>query len=139
MTLAAVMSQVWPLMDSTAWTGAVGLAQAIPVIAYRPFTRPTTCASDKRRIHPAAATGQDGCSAVSARRTFSRQLPVPQGAGAGRSAVLARRGWRRGVAGPLPRLVPAAQGSAGLDLNRIIFQAVMLSSGGIRRGGGSSG
>jgi hypothetical protein len=138
-TLAAVMSRVWPVMDSTVWTGAVGLAQAIPVIACRPFTRPTTCASDQRRIHPAAVTGQGGCSAVSTRRTFPGSwrclgvlVPVAARSWLAAGGCAASRAFIR-------RLVPVAQGSAGLALNRIIFQAVMLSSGGIRRGGGSSG
>ena len=34
MTLVAVMFQIWHMTGSTVWTGAVGLAQAIPLIAF---------------------------------------------------------------------------------------------------------
>jgi hypothetical protein len=138
MTLAAVMPQVWPVMDGTAWAGAAGLAQTMPIIACRPFTRPTTCGSDQRRIHPAAVTGQGGCSAVWARRRFSGHLPVTRVL----VPVAARSCLAGGGAASLaliPRLLPASQGSAGLALNGIIFQAVMLSAGDMRRGGGSGG
>lgn len=33
MTLVAVMFQVWRLRHSTIWTGGVGLAQALPLLA----------------------------------------------------------------------------------------------------------
>jgi hypothetical protein len=128
--------RVWPVMDSTAWTGAVGLAQAIPVIAYRPFTRPTTCASDQRRIHPPPALARAGARLCRLGGDFPgicRCLGV--------LVPVAARSWLAVGGGAaaralIRRLVPAAQGSAGLALNRIIFQAVMLSSGGIRRGEG---
>jgi hypothetical protein len=91
-TVAAVMSQVWRVMDSAAWTGTAGRAQAIPVIARGLFTGPATCDSDQRRIRPAAATGHGGCSTLPMTRVL---VPV-----AARSRL--PRGWWRGVAGLHP-------------------------------------
>jgi len=93
------MSQVWRVMDTFAWTGAAGLAHAIPVIMCGLFT----CHSDQRRIHPAAATGQGGCSALPVTR-----VPVPVAA----RSCLAAGGGAASRAFIL-RLVLAVQGRLG--------------------------
>lgn len=52
MTLVAVMFQVWQMTRSAAWTGAVGLAQAIPVIAVGLFAGSVIDRSDRRPAQP---------------------------------------------------------------------------------------
>jgi hypothetical protein len=93
------MSQVWRVMDTIAWTGAAGLAHAIPVIMCGLFT----CHSDQHRIDLAPGTGQCGCSALPVTRVL---VPV-----AARSCVAAAGGAasRAFILG----LVPAVQGRLG--------------------------
>ncbi len=126
MTLVAVIFQVWQMTDSTAWTGAVGLAQAIPIIAFGLFAGSIIDRSDRRRLYLIATAGQAGCSILLAVQGFSGHLPV-----LGVLLLLAVQSCFVAGSGPasrtfIPRLLPEAQVPAGLALNRIIFQAAML-------------
>nr|WP_027945463.1 MFS transporter [Amycolatopsis taiwanensis] len=49
MTLVAVMYQVWQMTNSTVWTGAVGLAQAIPLLLFGLFAGAMIDRVDVRR------------------------------------------------------------------------------------------
>jgi MFS family permease len=126
MTLVAVMFQVWRMTGSTIWTGAVGLAQAIPVIAFGLFAGSLIDRVDRRRFYLVTTTGQAACSVLLAVQGFVGHLPV--------LAVLllvAVQSCFGAGGGPasrtfIPRLLPKNQLAAGLALNRIAFQAAML-------------
>lgn len=127
MTLVAVMFQVWHMTGSTVWTGAVGLAQAIPLIAFGLAAGWLTDRSDRRRLYLAATTGQAVCSGLLAVQGFSGQLPV-----AGVLLLVAVQACFVAGAGPasrtfIPRLLPPDQVAAGLALNRMSFQAALLA------------
>ena len=127
MTLVAVMFQVWHMTGSTVWTGAVGLAQAVPLIAFGLAAGSLTDRSDRRRLYLAATTGQAACSGLLAVQGFSGRLPV-----AGVLLLVAAQACFIAGAGPasrtfIPRLLPRDQVAAGLALNRIGFQAAALA------------
>lgn len=126
MTLVAVMFQVWQMTGSTVWAGAVGLAQAIPLIGFGLFAGSVIDRVDRRKFYLITTTGQAVCSVLLAVQGFFGHLPV--------IAVLllvAVQSCFVAGGGPasrtfLPRLLPKDQLAAGLALNRIAFQATML-------------
>ncbi len=126
MTLVALMFQVWQLTGSTVWTGAVGLAQAMPLVMLGLFAGSIVDRTDRRRIYLITTTGQAACSVLLAVQALSGRLPVP--------AILTLVAVQAGFGacgGPaartfIPRLLPADQLAAGLALNRITFQASVL-------------
>src|SRR6516225_7928848 len=127
MTLVAVMFQAWHMTGSTVWTGAVGLAQAVPLIAFGLAAGSLTDRSDRHRLYLAATTGQAVCSGLLAVQGFSGRLPV-----AGVLLLVAAQACFIAGAGPasrtfIPRLLPRDQVAAGLALNRIGFQAAALA------------
>jgi MFS family permease len=122
MTLVAVMFQVWRMTGSTIWTGAVGLAQAVPLVVFGLADR-----TDRRRLYLAATTGEAVCSVLLAAQGFSGRLPVT-----GVLLLVAVQSCFVAGAGPasrtfIPRLLPKSQVAAGLALNRISMQAAMLA------------
>ena len=138
MTLVAVMFQVWRTTGRTEWTGAVGLAQAVPLIAFGLFAGSVVDRVDRRRVYLAATAGQAGCSVLLAVQGFAGRLPV-----VGLLLVVAAQSCFVAVAGPasrtfLPRLLAKRELAAGLALNRISFQGAMLlgpAIGGLVLGG----
>jgi MFS family permease len=127
MTVVAVMFQVWHTTGSTVWTGAVGLAQAVPLVAFGLAAGSLTDRSDRRRLYLVAVTGQAVCSCLLAVQGFSGRLPV-----AGVLLLVAAQACFVAVGGPasrtfIPRLLPRDQVAAGLALNRISFQAAALA------------
>lgn len=126
MTLVAVMYQVWQMTHSTVWAGAVGLAQAVPLIVFGLFAGSVIDRVDRRKFYLVATTGQAVCSVLLAVQGFFGHLPV--------IAVLllvAVQSCFVAGGGPasrtfLPRLLPKDQLAAGLALNRIAFQGAML-------------
>jgi predicted MFS family arabinose efflux permease len=127
MTLVAVMFQVWHMTGSTVWTGAVGLAQAVPLIAFGLAAGSLTDRSDRRRLYLAATTGEAVCSGLLAAQGFSGQLPASM-----LLLLVAMQACFIAGAGPasrtfIPRLLPRDQVAAGLALNRISFQAAALT------------
>ncbi len=126
MTLIALMFQVWQLTGSTVWTGAVGLAQAMPLVLLGLFAGSIVDRTDRRRIYLITTIGQAACSVLLAVQALSGHLPVP--------AILALVAAQAGFGacgGPaartfIPRLLPADQLAAGLALDRITFQASVL-------------
>jgi len=127
MTVVAVMFQVWHTTGSTVWTGAVGLAQAVPLVAFGLAAGSLTDRSDRRRLYLVAVTGQAVCSCLLAAQGFSGRLPV-----AGVLLLVAAQACFVAVGGPasrtfIPRLLPRDQVAAGLALNRISFQAAALA------------
>jgi MFS family permease len=126
LTLVAVMYQVWQTTHSTIWTGAVGLAQAVPIIAFGLFAGSIVDSGDRRTFYLITTTGQAGCSALLALQGFLGHLPVT-----GVLLLVAVQSCFVAGGGPasrtfLPRLLPDTQLAAGLALNRIAFQAALL-------------
>lgn len=126
MTLVAVMFQVWQLTGSTMWTGAVGLAQAIPVVAFGLFAGSLVDRGDPRRFLLLTTGGQALCSLLLALQAFLGRFPA-----AGVLALVALQSCCGAGGGPaaravLPRLLPERRLAAGLALRRIAFQGAML-------------
>ena len=126
MTVVAVIFQVWQLTGSTIWTGAVGIAQAVPLVMLGLFAGALVDRVDRRRSYLVALAGQAGCSLLLAAVALAGRPPV--------LAVLAlvfAQGGCIAVSGPaartfVPQLLPPAQVAAGLALNRIAGQTAML-------------
>ncbi|MGW4063409.1 MFS transporter [Amycolatopsis sp. NPDC004747] len=126
MTLVAVMFQVWEQTRSTVWTGAVGLAQALPLIVFGLFAGSLVDRVDRRKVALVATTGQAVCSVFLAVQGFLGDVPVVAVLG-----LVAVQSCFVACGGPaartfIPRLLPPEQLPAGLALNRIAFQGAML-------------
>jgi len=126
MTIVAVMFQVWQRTHSTVWTGAVGLAQAVPLVALGLFAGAYVDRVDRRRFYLITTTGQAACSVLLAVQGLLGHLPV-----IGVLTLVAAQGCFAATGGPaartfIPRLLPPEQVAAGLALDRISFQASML-------------
>jgi MFS family permease len=126
MTGVAVMFQVWQLTHSTIWTGAVGLAQAIPLITLGLFAGSIVDRTDRRKLCLLTTTGQAICSALLAVQGFTGHVPV-----AGILVLLAVQSTFSAAGGPaartfMPSLLGRGQVAAGLALNQISFQASIL-------------
>jgi MFS family permease len=126
LTLVAVLYQVWDATGSPVWTGAVGMAQALPLIVFGLFAGAVVDRRDRRRVYLAAMTGQAVCALLLAAQALFLHLPV-----AGLLGIVAVQACFGAAAGPaartfLPRLLPPDQLAAGLALTRVGFQAAML-------------
>jgi MFS family permease len=126
LTFVAVMFQVWDQTSSAAWTGAVGLAQAVPLIVPGLFAGALADRLERRRIYLVTVCGQLLVASVMASQLVVGRVPV--GVLLGLIAVQAAFG---AAAGPvartvLPQLLARDQLAAGIALNRIGFQAAML-------------
>ncbi|MGX1971736.1 MFS transporter [Streptomyces kronopolitis] len=127
MTLVAVMYQVWQMTHSTAWTGAVGLARAVPLVVLGLFAGSAVDRLDRRTCYLAATWGQTGASLLLAVQGFLGGLPV-----AGVLLLVAVQSCFGAGSGPavraiVPRLLPEGRRAAGLALDRIAFQGAMLT------------
>ncbi|MFC7220299.1 MFS transporter [Streptomyces polyrhachis] len=127
MTLVAVMFQVWRMTESTLWTGAVGLAQAVPVVALGLFAGALVDRVDRRRFYLAMTGGQAVCSFLLALQGFLGNVPV-----GGVLGLVAIQSCFVAGGGPasrtfVPRLLPPQQLAAGLALQRASFQGAMLA------------
>jgi MFS family permease len=126
LTFVAVMFQVWDQTSSPAWTGAVGLAQALPLILLGLFAGALVDRFERRRIYLVTTTGQLLTATVMASQLAIGRVPV------GVLLVLvAVQSALGATAGPvartvLPQLLSRDQLAAGLALNRIGFQGAML-------------
>ncbi|MDO0927615.1 MFS transporter [Streptomyces sp. TG1A-8] len=126
MTMVTVMYQVWDLTGSTAWTGAVGLAQALPLVVFGLFAGAWADRTDRRRLYLAATAGQAACSLLLAVQGFTGHVPV-----AAVLALVAVQSAFGALGAPaagvfVPRLLPRDQVAAGLALNQVTGQAMML-------------
>jgi predicted MFS family arabinose efflux permease len=125
MALVAMLYQVWESTRSTIWTGAAGLAQALPVIVLGLSAGALVDRVDRRRFYLITKIGQAVCAVL---------LTVQAFAGGSAAVVLclvAVQSLFVAGGGPasrtfLSRLLPPEQLGAGLALNRISFQASML-------------
>lgn len=142
MTMVAVLFQVWETTASTVWTGAVGMAHALPLIVFGLFLGSLVDRADRRWLYLTAMTGQAVCSLLLAAQAFLLDLPV-----GGLPALVAVQGGFGAVGAPaartfLPRLLAPEHMAAGLALTRIGFQGSMLAGpalGGIVLAGGGVG
>lgn len=138
MTLVAVMTQVWQMTGSTVWTGAVSLAQAVPLLALGLFAGSLVDRVDRRTFYLLMTAGQAACSLLLAVQGVFGRFPVVAVLG-----VLALQSCFGAGGDPasrtfLPHLLPGPQLAAGLALNRIGFQTAMLAGpalGGLIAGG----
>ncbi|MET9268227.1 MFS transporter [Kribbella sp. NPDC003557] len=126
LTFVAVMFQVWDQTASPAWTGAVGLAQAVPLIVLGLFAGTLVDRFERRRIYLVTTIAQLLTATVMASQLVIGRVPV--GVLLALVAVQASFG---ATAGPvartvLPQLLSRDQLAAGLALNRIGFQGAML-------------
>jgi MFS family permease len=126
MTMVTVMYQVWDMTRSTTWTGAVGLAQALPLVGFGLFAGAWVDRADRRRIFLTATVGQAACSALLAVQGFTGHVPA-----AAVLALVAAQSAFGALGAPaagvfVPRLLPKEQVAAGLALNQITGQAMML-------------
>ncbi|MFI6153022.1 MFS transporter [Kitasatospora sp. NPDC051170] len=127
MTTVAVMVQVWESTRSTVWTGAVGLAGALPIVLLGLFAGSLVDRVDRRRFFLLTTSGQALCSLLLAGQALFGRLPV-----AGVLALVAAQSCFVAGGGPaartfLPRLLPADRLAAGLALQGFSFQVSMLA------------
>ncbi|GAA1952027.1 MFS transporter [Kitasatospora viridis] len=127
MTLVGVMFQVWQATRSTAWTGAVGLAQAVPLVVLGLFAGSLVDRVDRRMCYLVSTAGQALCSVLLAAQGGFGRLPA-----GGVLALVAAQACFGAGSGPaartfLPQLLPKEQLAAGLALQRIGFQGAMLA------------
>ncbi|WP_432889699.1 MFS transporter [Kribbella sp. CA-245084] len=126
LTFVAVMFQVWDQTSSPAWTGAVGLAQALPMIVLGLFAGTLVDRLERRRIYLITTCGQLLTATVMASQLLFGHVPVGV-----LLALIAVQASFGATAGPvartvLPQLLSRDQLAAGIALNRIGFQGAML-------------
>ncbi|MFE2421644.1 MFS transporter [Streptomyces hokutonensis] len=126
MTMVTVMYQVWDMTHSTVWTGAVGLANAVPTVVVGLFAGSWVDRGDRRRIYLVNTVGQAVCSLLLAAQGFTGHVPV-----LGVLALVGAQSCFGAVGGPasgvfIPRLLPKDQVAAGLALNAMSFTTMML-------------
>ncbi|WP_045700360.1 MFS transporter [Streptomyces rubellomurinus] len=126
MTLVAVMFQVWEATRSTAWTGAVGLAQAVPLVGLGLFAGSLVDRVDRRAFYLVTTAGQAGCSLLLALQGVLGRLP----AGGVLALVAAQACFAAGSGSAsrtfIPQLLPKEQVAAGLALRMAAFQGALL-------------
>ena len=122
----AVLLQVWELTHSPVWTGAIGLATAVPLLTLGLVGGHLADVHDRRTIMRLASTGQAlaavGLAAqavVGNRSVWVLLALVSLGAACNALGAPARRTVP-------PRLLPADQVAAGLALQNLAFQVAML-------------
>ncbi|MCX5169183.1 MFS transporter [Streptomyces antibioticus] len=126
MTMVTVMYQVWDMTHSSLWSGAVGLAQALPMIGVGLFAGAWVDRADRRRAYLLSTVGSAVCSVLLAVQGFTGHVPVP-----GVLALVAAQSAFGALGAPaagvfVPRLLPKDQVAAGLALNQVTGQAMML-------------
>ncbi|MET9116748.1 MFS transporter [Streptomyces longwoodensis] len=126
MTMVTVLYQVWNTTHSAVWSGAVGLAQALPMVGVGLFAGAWVDRADRRRVYLGTNVGQAVCSALLAVQGFTGHVPV-----ALVLALVAVQASFAAVSAPaagvfVPRLLPKDQVAAGLALHQITGQAMML-------------
>lgn len=126
MTLVAVMYQVWQQTGSTVWTGAVGLAQALPVVVFGLFAGALADRAERRRLALLTTAGCAACTGLLAVQGLLGPAPVMVVL-----VLVAVQSCVGAAGGPvarsyLPHLLRREQLGAGLALNHLSFQASML-------------
>lgn len=127
MTLVAVMFQIWRMTHSTVWTGAVGLAQAVPLTLFGLFAGSLIDRLDRRTFFLATTGGQAVCSLLLAVQGLAGYFPAW-----GVLVLVAAQSCFTAGASPaaraiVPRLLPGHRLAAGLALSRMSFQGALLA------------
>ncbi|MGW1076884.1 MFS transporter [Streptomyces sp. NPDC002537] len=127
MALVAVAFEVWQLTGSTVWTGAVGLAQAVPLVALGLFAGSVADRVDRRRLSLVMTGGQAAVALFLALQGLLGRFPAT-----GVLALVAVQSCFVAGGGPaartfVPSLLPREQVAAGLALNRVAFQGALLA------------
>lgn len=126
LAVVAVLHQTWELTASPVAVGAIGLAQAVPMIAFGTVGGALADAVDRRRLVLLTTLGQIVVAAL---------LTAQALAGLGSLAVLLALVALQSAGGALgaparrtfaARLLPANQVGAGLALFNLAFQVAML-------------
>ncbi|WP_433794926.1 MFS transporter [Actinoplanes sp. CA-252034] len=126
MAVVAVLYQVWESTRSTIWTGAAGLAQALPIIVFGLFAGALVDRADRRRFYLITKVGQAACAVLLTVQAFTGgSAPLVLCLVAVQSLFVAGGGPASRTF--LSRLLPPEQLGAGLALNRISFQGAMLA------------
>ncbi|MEU0406854.1 MFS transporter [Streptomyces griseorubiginosus] len=126
MTMVTVMYQVWDMTHSTVWSGAVGIAQAVPMIGVSLFAGAWVDRADRRRVYLTGTVGSAVCSLLLAVQGFAGRAPVAVVLllVAVQTSFAALGAPAAGVF--VPRLLPKDQVAAGLALQSVTGQAMML-------------
>ncbi|WP_436760032.1 MFS transporter [Streptosporangium sp. V21-05] len=122
----AVLLQVWELTRSPLWTGAIGLATAVPLLVLGLVGGSLADAVDRRTLVRATTAGQVLLAAglVAQAAAGNRSVPLLL-------ALVAAQSGCAALGAPAKhtfpvRLLPADQVAAGLALQNVAFQASML-------------
>ncbi|MEU6528661.1 MFS transporter [Streptomyces sp. NPDC046928] len=126
MTMVTVLYQVWDMTHSAVWSGAVGLAQVVPMVVVGLLAGSWVDRGDRRRIYLTATVGQAVCALLLAVQGFTGHVPV-----IGVLVLVAAGSCFGAIGGPaagvfVPRLLPKEQVAAGLALNQVAGQSMML-------------
>ncbi|MGZ4649891.1 MAG: MFS transporter [Kineosporiaceae bacterium] len=142
LTIVAVLYQVWQLTGSTAWVGALGLAQALPRVVFGLVGGGLADRLDRRRLVLVTTTALivvgallAGQALVGLQQLWVVFALVAVHAGAAALGGPARRSFTA-------RLLPREQVPAGIALDHAAFQAAMLvgpALGGLVIGGAGVG
>ncbi|WP_405672350.1 MFS transporter [Streptomyces canus] len=126
MTMVTVMFQVWDMTHSTIWSGAVGVAQAVPMVGVSLFAGAWVDRADRRRVYLTGTVGSAVCSLLLAVQGFAGHAPVVVVLllVAAQTSFAALGAPAAGVF--VPRLLPREQVAAGLALQQVTGQAMML-------------
>ncbi|KUN28150.1 MFS transporter [Streptomyces antibioticus] len=126
MTMVTVLYQVWDMTHSAFWTGAVGVAQAVPMVGVSLFAGAWADRVDRRRLYLTGTVGSAVCSALLTVQGFAGHAPV-----AVVLVLVAVQTSFAALGAPaagvfVPRLLPKDQVAAGLALQQVTGQAMML-------------
>ncbi|WP_330266783.1 MFS transporter [Streptomyces griseorubiginosus] len=126
MTMVTVMYQVWDMTHSAVWSGAVGIAQAVPMVGVSLFAGSLVDRADRRRVYLTGTVGSAVCSLLLAVQGFAGHAPVVVVLllVAVQTSFAALGAPAAGVF--VPRLLPKDQVAAGLALQQVTGQAMML-------------
>ncbi|MFJ6082841.1 MFS transporter [Streptomyces sp. NPDC092369] len=126
MTMVTVMYQVWDMTHSSMWTGAVGVAQAVPMVGVSLFAGAWADRTDRRRMYLTGTVGSAVCSALLTVQAFTGHVHVVVVLVlvAVQTSFAALGAPAAGVF--VPRLLPKDQVAAGLALQQVTGLAMML-------------
>jgi hypothetical protein len=127
MAVVAVLYQVWELTHSPLWTGAIGVATAVPTIVLGLVGGTIADTFDRRRIVLLTSIGAVVSAALLAAQALAGigsavlvVLLVAAQTGCTALGTASRRAF-------VPRLLPPAQVAAGVALDHLAFQVAMLA------------
>jgi MFS family permease len=126
LTLVAVLYQVWTVTDSAFAVGAVGLAQAIPMVVFGLIGGSLADAVDRRRLVLGTTVGQIVVASLLVAQAVAGldSYGILLGLVAAQATCLALGAPARRTF-PV-RLLPPDQVGAGIALNQLSFQVAML-------------